>query len=79
MYNGSIKNKQRSFSSFLQGQEKRAKFWSQQGIEWVVLWEALIRGSSQNIVILLLVLPVVRMSPRDYLIIYDIKIRCSKM
>ena len=49
-------------------------FWSQQEIEWVVLWEALIRssrGSSQNIVIILLVFPAVRMSLRDYLRIYS--------
>ena len=40
--------------------KKNVLFWSQQEIEWVVLWEALIRsstGSSQN----------VRMSLRDYL------------
>ena len=40
--------------------KKSVLFWSQQEIDWVVLWEALIRsstGSSQN----------VRMSLRDYL------------
>ena len=49
--------------------KKSVLFWSQQEIEWVVLWEALIRsprGSSQNIVIILLVFPAVRMSLRDY-------------
>ena len=42
-----------------------------------VLWEALIRsprGSSQNIVIILLVFPAVRMSLRDYLRIYSGKV-----
>ena len=40
----------------------------------IVLWEALIRspkGSSQNIVIILLVFPAVRRSLRDYLRIYS--------
>jgi hypothetical protein len=52
-------------------------FWSQKEIEWVVLWEALIRslrGSSQNIVIILLVFPAVRMSLRDYFRIYSGKV-----
>jgi hypothetical protein len=43
----------------------------------VVLWEARIRsprGSSQNIVILLLVFPAVRMSLMDYLRIYSGKV-----
>ena len=35
MYKGSIKNKQKSFSSVLQ--EKRAIFWSQQEIEWLCI------------------------------------------
>ena len=54
--------------------KKSVLFWSQQEIEWVVLWEALIkspRGCSQNIVILLLVVPAVRVSLRDYLRIYS--------
>ena len=54
--------------------KKNVLFSSQQEIEWVVLWEALIRsprGSSQNIVIILLVFPAVRMSLRDYLRIYS--------
>ena len=57
--------------------KKNVLFWSQQEIEWVVLWEALIRsprGSSQNIVIILLVFPAVRMSLRDYLRIYRGKV-----
>jgi hypothetical protein len=50
-------------------------------IEWIVLWEALIRssrGSSQNIVIILLVFPAVRMSLRDYLRIYSGKVFINK-
>ena len=57
--------------------KKSVLFWSQQEIEWVVLWEALIRsprGSSQNIVIILLVFPAVQMSLRDYLRIYSGKV-----
>ena len=57
--------------------KKRVLFWSQQEIEWVVLCEALIRsprGSSQNIVIILLVFPAVRMSIRDHLRIYSGKV-----
>ena len=65
MYKG-IETKQKSFSSVVQ---KSVLFRSQQEIEWVVLWEALIRPSresSQNIVIILLVFPTVRMSLKDY-------------
>ena len=57
--------------------KKSVLFWSQQEIEWVVLWEALIRpprGSSQNIVIILLVFPTVRVSLREYLKIYSGKV-----
>ena len=57
-------------------------FWLQQEIEWVVLWEALIRfprGSSQNIVIILLVFPAVRKSLRDYLRIYSGKYLLMKI
>ena len=60
--------------------KKSVLFWSQQEIEWIVLWEALIRssrGSSLNtfcIVIILLVFPAVWMSLRDYLRIYSGKV-----
>jgi hypothetical protein len=46
-------NKNR-FHLFSKKDKKSVLFWSQEEIEWVVLWEALIRssrGSSQNIVI----------------------------
>ena len=62
-------NKHR-FHLFSKKVKKSVLFWSQQEIEWVVLWKALIR-SSQNIVIILLVFPAVRMSLRDYLRIYS--------
>ena len=69
-------NKNR-FHLFSKKDKKSVLFWSQKEIEWVVLWEALIRslrGSSQNIVIILLVFPTVRMSLRDYFRIYSGKV-----